>query len=334
LTLIAWNYPHVYNRVFSSLKPGEDPGQVLEKMLGFSPQALALTIAQRWELAPEILQSLSPSEQCTDEEVRKSGKVIAHVCAIGEAFADSIERQASVSDPDRWKDALDEISKILGPDGTTHLKLLIRRNLSSYARNHPVLSPWAITTESAPQSGSLKAPLPRRELKASELLERNLYVKRCSDAAQTLFKELYDALEPTGISKASLDVLRTKIIPHFGFQRGCIYLLEPVSMVLSPRFVLGKSKTSDYEGVRYNSSQAAFDPIAAAFSSKTPSIEEKQGERSEKICYIACSLGDLQRAGVLYLELSNEQLENHRGTNPLIAFKAIRHVLADILMLK
>ncbi len=58
ITLIAWNYPHVYNRVITGILPGQNPDELLGKMLGFSPQLLALTVAREWKLAPEILRGM------------------------------------------------------------------------------------------------------------------------------------------------------------------------------------------------------------------------------------------------------------------------------------
>ena len=40
ITLVAWNYPHIYERVFDLIEPGESLDQALSKMLGFSPALL------------------------------------------------------------------------------------------------------------------------------------------------------------------------------------------------------------------------------------------------------------------------------------------------------
>lgn len=339
ITLIAWNYPHVYNRVMAGLSSDQNVDELLSKMLGFSPQLLALTVAREWKLAPEILRGMgdtgAPASDPEEEaRINKIGKALAKVCAIGEAFAESLRSPEAPISATR-EQALTEITTRLGPAGISYIQKLVRSNLRLYAQNHPVLSRWTevqVPAEAAvPElaKGSQPAHLP-----AEELLERNLYLKRCSDQERQEFELLYSSLEPGSISKNSLDILRTRIIPCFGFERGCIYLIDPETMILIPRLPLGSSALRDYEAVKFSNSQAAFDPIVAAFSSKTPSIEEKVDAEQRKTYYLACSLGELQRAGVLYLELGHQQLESRRGTNPLIAFKAVRHALGDILALK
>lgn len=339
ITLIAWNYPHVYNRVMASLSAGQEADEMLGKMLGFSPQLLALTIAREWKLAPEILcgmgdAKLAAADAEEEKRIEKAGQALAKLCSIGEAFAESLSDSTAASSPAR-EEALQEISARLGPAGLLYIQKLVRSNLRLYAKNHPVLSKWTETPlDENADDGTRRKPALPEGLQAAELLERNLYLKRCSDHEKQEFELLYASLEPGSISKNSLDILRSRIIPCFGFERGCIYLIDPDTMILVPRLPLGSASLMDYESVKFSNSQAAFNPIVAAFSSKTPSIEERADGQNRKTYYLACSLGELQRAGVLYLELGHQQLESRRGTNPLIAFKAVRHALGDILALK
>ncbi|MBN8550052.1 MAG: HDOD domain-containing protein [Deltaproteobacteria bacterium] len=339
ITLIAWNYPHVYSRVMATLPAGESPDELLGKMLGFSPQLLALTLARAWKLSPEILVAMGSESAAVEsaEEAKRIGKIgaaLSKVCAIGEAFASSLQESPETPQA-RHEEAMQEILSRLGPAGVSYIQKLVRSNLRLFARSHPVLSKWS---EPEPLAESSESPPPKSpredELHAKELMERNLYLKRCSAEERQEFELLYSSLDPSSISKNSLDILRSRIIPRFGFERGCIYLIDPDSMMLIPRLPLGSAALMDYQAVKFSTSDSAFDPIIAAFSSKNPSIEEKLDEHRNKVFYLAGSLGELQRAGVLYLELGQEQLESRRHTNPLIAFKAIRHALGDILALK
>ncbi len=333
LTLIAWNYPHVYSRVVASLKSGENPDPLLQKMLGFSPKLLAISVAKRWNLSPPIIDGMD-SEAVKSSSTQSTALALSKICEIGEAFAECIN-ETQIENP-RWQGALDVIEEHLGPRGIFELKRAIGRNLSMYAKRHPELANW----QESPVQQSIEVPpqRPGRTITAPrgeplKLLPLNLYVKRCSDAEQSKFGELYAAIDHAN-PKTALELLRSSIVPLFGFERGCIFLLEPDNMNLVPRLPLGSSSISEFSPVRFSSSQSAFDPIVAAYSSKTPSIEERVSPAGNKVLYIACSLGELQRAGVLYLELGSEQAQARRGTSPLIAFKAIRHALADILALK
>lgn len=332
LTLIAWNYPHVYRRVIASLSPGESPDALLQKMLGFSPQLLAISVAKKWNMAPHIIGGMQGACDEADGPVKSAAMALAKICSLGEAFAECVNQHPPRSE--RWQEALEAIEKYLGHDAVSSLQKSIRHNLRSYARKHPVLAAWQTTETNAPDSQPSSAPAaePRRASPA-ELLELNLYIRRCGAEEQSRFRELYSKIDLENTREA-LEFLRDSVVPLFGFERGCIFLLDPDTMHLAPRLPLGSAKLSDYASVRFSSSRAAFDPIVAAFSSKTPTIEEKTSPAGNKLLYIACSLGELQRAGVLYLELGAAQARAKRGTNPLVAFKAIRHALGDILMLR
>lgn len=331
ITLIAWNYPHVYRRVIASLPPGESPDEMLGRMLGFTPRLLALTVAHRWKLSDNVLLAIDPSftQSSPDPAARRSGEILAKICELGEAFAQNLDEGAN-SKSGLWQEALNEITSRLGTSGIEKLRAAVQVNLSSFARRYPSALDWS---RPAPQ-GETSSTLKTATLSSLELFEQNLYIRRCSTVEQAEFRALYEACTPGSLSKEPLEILKRRVIPSLGFERGCIFLIEPDSMNLLPRLPLGNASLLDYRPLRFSSTQSAFDPIVAAFSSKTPTIEEKEVPGVGRVMYIACSLGDLQRIGVLYLELGHEQIARRRGTNPLVAFKAVRQALSDILTIR
>lgn len=335
LTLVAWNYPHVYRRITSTLRPGENLDESLHKMLGFSPRILALSLARRWHLSDTILRGIDPEASITEaetEETMRVSRALREICRVSEIFAHALRNEAAPRTMD-WADALREITARLGPNAVEHLKGAIRKNLRDFAERYPGLLPPTAGASAAPPLSEAQPVARATHIDLPRLFENNLYIKRCNESEQGAFKSLYDACKDGVPGKDALDVLHDKVIPALGFERGCIYLLEPESMNLMPRLALGSASLLDFEPVRFSSSLAVFDPIVAAFSSKTPSIEEKEIAGRGRVMYIACSLGEFQRTGVLYLELGEGQIVNRRSTNPLVAFKAVRQALVDILSL-
>src|SRR5262249_37415849 len=107
LTLIAWNYPRVYNRAMECITPNEGLDFQLQKVLGFSPSLLGLTFAQRWNLSDEILVALgdrkkrfsvSASER-SDSGAQHVGEMLSKICEVSEALA-------RANDPEHYPTAL------------------------------------------------------------------------------------------------------------------------------------------------------------------------------------------------------------------------------------
>ena len=327
LTLISWNYPHVYKRVLSSLKPEDKLDESLTKMLGFSPTMLGLTIARRWALSPELRLGMGdpvPEEIDDKGRIHEVGNTLEKICQIGEAFARANDPKHYPSAQADWNAAQAQVQSILGPQGFALIKEQITQNCEYYSQLNPDLfgpptNPQAITS-----------PKTRA---GSALLSANTYVKQCTPGIQELLGKLYERLDGQSISKDCIDLLAKEIIPASGFLRGCIYLIEPDSSRLVPRLALGSASLSSFTSTSYTAYSEVFDPVVAAYKCKTPIMEENVQIGDKTISYVAGVIGDTQRAGVLYLELSEAQVQR-KASNVLCCFKALRQALSDSLNLR
>ena len=100
-------------------------------------------------------------------------------------------------------------------------------------------------------------------------------------------------------------------------------------LILVPRLAIGSAKLNQFKALQYNTYSYNADPVVAAFRSSVPMIKESDDGNPS---LIAAALGEHQRAGVLYLELSQE-LADDAHANPMLYFKAIRQAFNDCLNL-
>jgi hypothetical protein len=327
LTLISWNYPHVYKRVMNSLKPEDQLDNSLTKMLGFSPAMLGLTIARRWTLAPELCIGMGDpvaEETVQESRVKAIGDTLEKICQIGEAFARANDPEHYPTAKADWDMAQNQVTVILGPNGFKKIKERIVQNCEFYSQ----LNPDLFNPPLDPQA--ISAPKTRAN---SALLSANIYVKQCTPGIQELLGKLYDQMDGQQVSKNCIDFLAKEIIPASGFLGGCIYLIEPDTSRLVPRLALGTVSINSFSPTNYMTYSDVFDPVVAAYKCKTPIMEENVQIGDRTISYVAGVIGDIQRAGVLYLELSEAQVQR-KTSNVLGCFKAIRQALSDSLNLR
>lgn len=322
LTLIAWNYPHVFKRVLAATEPGMNLDEGLSRFLGFSPTMLGVRIAREWGISPLIRAGMGDSK--AKEEILADGGEdaqklagIERVCRIGETLA-------KVSDPslaDHTTDftsAKGEIEQMLGRDAFRILREKISQSCSAYAS----YAPQTFKSASPVASTAIKLT------KASEALFRNnIYIKHCEPEIREELKELYLRMDGRSIIKDNVDFLVKHIIPVSGFARGAIFLVEPESSKLVPRLAIGSASINEFRSVNYASTGSTYEPVASAFRCSTPIMEENVNLGSGNVSYIVGAMGDIQKSGVLYLEFD----ANNPTKNPLLVFKALRTALSDCL---
>ncbi len=322
-TLIAWNYPHVYTRAFSSLKSGDSLEQVLSKVLGFSPTALAINIASKWGLSKELRAVIGDSE--VNAELGNSTVVnsLNKICEVGEALARASDPQHYPSAKNDWTKAKEFIVGALGDSGFERIKSAIREHCGYYQSLAPEL--FTLPDE-------MNAQTTIEDARGRELLAGNQYVKQCPPILREQLIALYSRINPDSIAKENIDFLIKNVIPAAGFKKGCVYLIDPTTMLLMPRLKIGGIEGARLKAVDYISAPAAFDPIASAFRCRTPIMEDNQQRDDELVSFIVGSLGYSKKVGVLYLELGTRTATNPKA-NPMLYFKAILQALADCLNL-
>lgn len=328
LTLIAWNYPHVYTRAVAGTNTLKNIDITLHKTLGFSPGLLGMTLARQWGLPMAIRFALGDSsvlsEQINKEQLelaKKEGEILTKLCHIGEALARANDPEHYPNSVGEWKIAEEGIREYLGANGVQIIAEQARQNCAAYSSQQPEF--FALNVQQEEQ-----------QVKSSsycrDKLEKNVFVKHCPAKLKKQFELLYYEMVPDQISRELITKLVKDIIPSAGFERGCIYSVDPFSMTLVAMLKIGPGSLTRYPAVKLNSSRVAADPIGAAFQCLTPTKQEELDEFGRRICTISASIGGSQKTGVLYLKLS-DKLELNSEIDPILIFKAIRQCLNDCL---
>ena len=168
------------------------------------------------------------------------------------------------------------------------------------------------------------------DLGNTELRHRNKYISAIPPALLPHMEALYAKLQPGIIKKEAVDMLVKEITVPAGFTRGCVYLVEPDTLTLVPRLFIGAAQAAEYQSVSYATATSPTSSIVAAFRSSAPVAGERDTGSDTKPCYIAGCIGDIRKAGVLYLEISDALLKD-AGSYPIACFKAIRQAFNDCL---
>lgn len=333
LTLIAWNYPHVYNRSVVAITPQHSLDDLIDKVLGFSPTLLGIQIASGWDLPTEIRQAIGERVSFTQEkdqsdfeiEKRKSvAEKLANFCEIGEALARANDPEHYPSAAADFKTAETQIKDHLGPKGLALIQKRIGQISEHYTKVNPTLFKVCEAQEISQKATTISF--------TKTLVAKNNYLKYCPPLLKENITDAYNSITPGQVSKDSIDILTKQAMPNAGFLKGCIYLVDPVSMRLIPRLKIGDVNLSRFKAVYFDSISSSTDPIATAFRCKTPILEENVFVNNEKVTYVAGVIGTNEKAGVLYLEVSSRATQTN-SQNALVLFKAIRQALNESLNL-
>lgn len=339
LTLVAWNYPHVFSRALKNLKPGETVDAILGKKLGFSPRMLAVYVSQQWGLVPEMRGVIGDQLARDSIEARtplgERVKQIEKLCKIGEAFARANDPHGTPVSETEWQTVKSQIKEYLGPDGMSLLKQRLLPALDVYAQVTPsfVSEPprlkdvWIAKAEDPRKPRALPA-IPTPAEKA--VPHQNEYLAAVPDELRAELLTLYRKLDARSPQQELIQHFAHNVVTVARFARGCIYLFEPDTRTLTPRFSFGDTRIQDLPAVAATSSTPTG-PIANAFVSRSllsgvVSHPLPRGLQS----YFAAAIGESTRFGVLYLEYD-------RASQPLddkstvIRFKALRQALNDVI---
>lgn len=336
MTLVAWNYPHVYMRAMTTLQQHGDLDQALSKVLGFSPQMLAIKLAAEWGMGPEIRVGMGDhSVLITNEdtkventisqlEFKSIGEKLSRLCEIGEAMARASAPDTYPSADRDWELAKKEIEYYLGADGLKAVQARIREACSIFQKANPALFKPVFEEEVA---------TPRNNTEyVHSLIAKNPYLNRLTANVAAKIKGAYRSCEPGKISRECMNIITNEVAVEAGFIRGCIYLVDPVATKLVPRVKIGDSKLEQFRAVNYSSPASEQDPIVMAFHCKTPIKEESVSLDGKKVSFVAGALGDNQKAGVVFLEIS-EKLLKDANSDAVGVFKAIKLALQASLSL-
>ena len=121
-TLIAWNYPLIYNKVTAKSKTHEEIESDLRKCLGFSASMLGYSVTEKLGLSrffgaalPKDVDNFKFYNRANSKRMSLHQQV-SKICEIGEALARSINPGIYITSDCDFKNACDTIKSKLGPN--------------------------------------------------------------------------------------------------------------------------------------------------------------------------------------------------------------------------
>ncbi len=323
LTLIAWNYPGVYEEVVSSLQSGDKLEVKLSEKLGFSPQMLAIRVMNSWGMSAESCAELGLVEDPESTILEAMGDTLVELCEVGEALARAHQPEVYPDSKDDWAQARKEIERTLGAEGMQIIHEKIQENAESYLTFIPDVFDFGLVEEI--------------ELFSSDeaLTERNYgnpFLDLCSPQLARSIRTLYANILDGHTRRQNIQEFVQDVVPSGKFTGGCIYTADPALMLLIPQNDFGERLVRELKGVDYSIVLSEADHVAVAFQSTDPVIEYKTDDRGEVVTAIAGMFGRSQKVGVLYLEVP-DTVSDFMQDDKIIHFKALRHLLNEVLRL-
>lgn len=332
LNLIAWNYPTLYQRILSDIPENSSLDEQLTKELGFSPTMLAMRI-----IHPKELHLEGPEMSC----IKQEWQVYDGLCKVGEALAHADSPDLYPAAENKWVVVRDTLLQSVGPDAVQAIQQRTVTNTAKYAKVMP--APFEQLQSFNPEQ---KVAAHKRAQRATH----NRYIKYCSPEVQATIRALYEEMPSEEVSRKVLERLVKEVIPQAGFTGGCVFVIDPSSLTLTPRTIIGKVTGRSIStitlrpyalaGLELGVSESELiraatvhdDGIANAFACAQPIIERDVSFIDSALTTIASSLGKRRRIGVLYLESPSS--DNHQEDSTTVAnFKAVRQLLCDALHL-
>ena len=324
LTLIAWNYPTVYENAIQSLDKTGDLDIAITEILGYSPALLAIRILESWGLHTELVSAIAPVEPDWFESEALLGATaaptFASICTVAEALARANHPEVYPSAEKDWDHAEPIISQQLGPDGLRVIRTIFLESCAGYVG----------VVRAIFRGGTMLDPEYRQySHRHTGLIQRNPYIAQCRPHLEKRLTAFYEELARSPvISQQQIATLAHEIIPSAGFRGGIVYTIEPAVLRLVPQLLFGQRHGQSNEWI---DAQVLSEPVARAFESITP-ITIEYTVQEHRIVSIAGVLGYSQRVGVVYLEVPRESFLQSSAAF-MVHFKAISQTFNECLKL-
>jgi hypothetical protein len=325
MTLIAWNYPSVYEQAVHALKEGEGLDQVIARILGYSPSLLAIRILESWGLHRDAASNLETEDEgwfdCDPLVGATAAPTYATICRISETLARANHPEIYPSAEHDWHHAEEIIRRHIGADGMRVIRTIFLENCAGYTDTlRPIFS-----------GGTIVDPVYRQLTRRYDtLLERNPYIAQCRPHLEKKLLGLYQLIaQSTSPDGQLLGTLVREIVPAAGFTGGIIFTVEPTLVKLIPQLVIGHPRTHAVTDVN---PQRLSDSVARAFESVAPITTEFEIDGAAKVVAITGVLGYSQRVGTILLELPRQIFLQSTAAH-LTHFKAIAQSFNECLKL-
>ena len=262
-----------------------------------------------------------------DEEVEEfaaATTTLTKICEVGEALARANSDAHYPSARDDWERAKEEITRVLGVRGVERIQEHMVENCERYLAFAPHIFRGAMVVD--PVGRFARAD-------AREVENENPFIAGCRPFLQTRLRALYRERREGNVRRTCLVALAREIAPLSGFHRGCVYTIEPASMLLVPQLTVGSAKLEEFAPIAYWASQAAKSTVDRAFQSGEVVVNPVLCENEEVAVNLSFVLGGSQRIGVVVLEMSSGMYHADREQH-LVHFKAIIQAFNDCLTLR
>lgn len=306
-TLIAFNYPNVYEECIRELKHDEKLDAKIAGRLGFTPSLLAISLLQRWGFTVS-----------TSPEVTAIGQTLTRLAEVGEALARANQPHIYHSASKDWELARREIEDALGKKGLIVLRKRVKESLREYVQAAPALFKGGIVLD---PEAKLSSQWGERHL------QLNSFIDGCAEPLKSGLHRFYESLSRGEGARQSVGNVVQMLIPISGFESGIIYTVDPTVGLLVPQLKIGSVSLRTPSPVDYT---AKGDVIAQAFQAGSPVVKTVAGSSGGYRTSVAGILGYSQRVGVLYLEIDHAVFERP-DRDYLIHFKAISKAFTDAL---
>jgi hypothetical protein len=328
-SLIAWNYPKVYEEALRKEKDPRRLDGVLTALLGFSPQLLVIALARDWGMSREIRSAVGDTNarlapyHPQHEKVEQVSQMLKKLYDVGATLARAQNTELNPNAEEDWQNAKQSIESILGPGGVKEIQEKVKENCFFYLKSAPKI--FESVTKLEPKTKTVSRPLLQE-------VSRNRYIRFCPREGQETLVKIYHQIEHGAIEKtAAIKELIKIAAPLSGFAHGAVYLLEPSSFQLTARLRLGKAPADVYRPIHaFSVSTRGNNPVGQAYHCNSPIIQSDYALSGVGNTCFASIIGKKQRLGVLYLE-PDEELVKKNESNLLQRFKALVVAFEDIL---
>lgn len=310
LNLIAWNYPSTYTKVLNNLSANQSLDDEFAKELGFTPALLGTRLLRPdWSVRPQ-LQGPGELEWASYDEL----------CEIGEMVARAEHPETYPSAAREWHRARAILTDILGNDAIQ----LIRKKTIKYSQRYQASLPEVFADIS---SFDPEQRIQRYQHMGRAIDEKNL--QYCSESVQYALRKLYEEMSGESVDKGIVGRLLKDIVPSAGFTGCCVFIIEPTSLALKPRTLLGKVQLRQMQ----NETLEPNDPAISALSSGRAIIRNGAGPDNSLYAGMYSPLGSRTKIGVLYLERPQATATSVSEAE-LGVFSALQKALSDALLLQ
>jgi hypothetical protein len=311
LNLIAWNYPTVYTKVLNSLKIDQNLDEELAKELGFTPALLSTRLFRPdWASDPQLQDQEDNTWASYDD-----------LCMLGEILARAENPEIYPSAERDYKRAESSINKTLGEGGIDKIRKKALQASGSYTKALPEV--FADIHSFDPSLKINRAPQTKRSIDPRAL-------KYCSETLQRELQDIYSQISDDSINRDLVGKILKDIIIAAGFTGGCVFMIDPLTLALKPRTLIGRVEMRRITAQELTPE----DPAVSALSKSEPLFQSGRLRDSEDGTGIYSVLGERKKIGVLYLESPKSSPILGDPEQAMGVFSALKQALSDALLLE